>query len=299
VGSFVRQVNADGTVVCGVGSGGGGVTGVTASAPLSSSGGAAPNLSMSAASAGASGYLSQADWAAFNAKVQSVGATAPLSSSGGATPTLSMTAAGSASGGYLTAADWNAFNTKISSVSAGAGISVTGTTTPTVSAAFGNTAGTVTQGNDPRLSDARPPTAASPSYIQNQNSLPQAASFSISGSGAVGNLTANGTVRLGSGGGTFSAIKRATFAWDPPAVASGGSTSLLWPLPETGAVIGTIVPSTGLSCGGPFGGCTYEVSTVYYFNQDTSAKLSLVFRNADTVTRDPPAATWTVFYITP
>jgi microcystin-dependent protein len=47
---------------------GGTVTAVTAGAPLSSSGGRAPKLTLAQASATTAGYLSAADWAAFNAK---------------------------------------------------------------------------------------------------------------------------------------------------------------------------------------------------------------------------------------
>jgi hypothetical protein len=45
-----------------------GVTSVTASAPLASSGGTTPNLSISQASALSDGYLSSADWTTFNNK---------------------------------------------------------------------------------------------------------------------------------------------------------------------------------------------------------------------------------------
>lgn len=50
------------------GGGGGGVNSVTASAPLSSSGGANPNISISLASTSTNGYLSSTDWNIFNNK---------------------------------------------------------------------------------------------------------------------------------------------------------------------------------------------------------------------------------------
>lgn len=59
---------------------------------------------------------------------------------------------------------------------------------------FGTTAGTVAEGNDPRLSDARVPLAGSPSYLQNGPATPQAASLSITGDGSFG-----GAVSAGSG----------------------------------------------------------------------------------------------------
>ena len=47
----------------------GGVTSVTATAPVVSSGGATPAISMPVATSLVNGYLSAADWAAFNSKV--------------------------------------------------------------------------------------------------------------------------------------------------------------------------------------------------------------------------------------
>jgi hypothetical protein len=47
---------------------GGGVTDVTASAPLASSGGSTPDISMAVADAGHDGYLSSTDWNTFNDK---------------------------------------------------------------------------------------------------------------------------------------------------------------------------------------------------------------------------------------
>lgn len=84
----------------------------------------------------------------------------------------------------------------VTSVNAGTGVSVTGTaSSPTVNVLYGTTTGTAAQGNDARLSDARPPTAGSSSYIQNQTASAQNAGFNISGNGTIGgNLTVTGTV---------------------------------------------------------------------------------------------------------
>ena len=92
-------------------SGGGSVTAVTGTAPIASSGGATPNISISQASVSANGYLSSFDWNAFNNKVASVSATSPVVSSGGSTPVISMPAASATTNGYLTSLDWNRFNT--------------------------------------------------------------------------------------------------------------------------------------------------------------------------------------------
>jgi|694.fasta_scaffold15514_2 hypothetical protein len=50
------------------GSGGGGVTSVTATTPLSSTGGATPDISITQATGATSGYLSAVDWTTFNSK---------------------------------------------------------------------------------------------------------------------------------------------------------------------------------------------------------------------------------------
>src|SRR5262249_20952326 len=91
--------------------------------------------------------------------------------------------------GYLSASDYKTFSgyaMKLDSVVAGAGINVDGAMTmPRVNASFGSMKGTVTEGNDPRLADARAPTPNSPDYIQN-SMAPQNASFNVTGAGTVG-----------------------------------------------------------------------------------------------------------------
>ncbi len=54
---------------------GGTVSSVTASAPLSSSGGTNPNITLTQASASTAGYLSSADWSTFNGKQAALGFT--------------------------------------------------------------------------------------------------------------------------------------------------------------------------------------------------------------------------------
>jgi len=115
------------------------VTSVTGTAPVVSSGGATPAISMAAATASVPGYLTSTDWNTFNGKqaalvsgtsiktvngttllgsgdvgvgVTSVTGTAPVVSSGGATPAISMAAASTTVSGYLTSTDWNTFNGK-------------------------------------------------------------------------------------------------------------------------------------------------------------------------------------------
>jgi len=125
------------------------VTSVTGTAPVVSSGGTTPAISMAAASSTVNGYLTSTDWNTFNSKgsgtVTSVSATSPVTSTGGATPTIAMPAATTSVSGYLTSTDWTTFNNKgngtVTSVAAltlgttGTDLSssvATGTTTPVI-----------------------------------------------------------------------------------------------------------------------------------------------------------------------
>lgn len=124
-------------------SSGGTVTSVTGTAPVVSSGGNTPAISMAAATGSVPGYLTAADWTTFNSKqpagtyVTSVSATSPVTSSGGTTPTIAMPAATSSVNGYLTSTDWTTFNNKgsgtVTSVSGTSGrITSTGGATPVI-----------------------------------------------------------------------------------------------------------------------------------------------------------------------
>lgn len=62
------QMVGDTLSATGGGGGGGTVTSVTATAPMASSGGATPNLSIPAASGSQSGYLTSSDFNSFNNK---------------------------------------------------------------------------------------------------------------------------------------------------------------------------------------------------------------------------------------
>jgi hypothetical protein len=113
-GTNIKTVNS--TSLLGSGDVSVGVTSVTGTAPVVSSGGATPAISMAAASTSTNGYLTSTDWNTFNGKgsgtVTSVTGTAPVVSSGGATPAISMAAASTSVSGYLTSTDWNTFNGK-------------------------------------------------------------------------------------------------------------------------------------------------------------------------------------------
>jgi predicted DNA-binding protein with PD1-like motif len=94
------------------------VTGVSGSAPVSSSGGTAPTISMAAASTSVDGYLTSGNFTTFNNKTSNTGTvtgvsgTSPVVSSGGTTPAISMPAANGSTSGYLTSGNWTTFNNK-------------------------------------------------------------------------------------------------------------------------------------------------------------------------------------------
>ena len=78
----------------------GGVTSVSGTAPVVSSGGATPAISMAAAASGVPGYLTAADWATFNGKESALTFSAPLSRT---TNTISLGTVGVGNGGTGTA----------------------------------------------------------------------------------------------------------------------------------------------------------------------------------------------------
>jgi hypothetical protein len=91
----------------------GGVTSVSGTAPIASSGGATPAISIQKATASVDGYLDAADWNTFNSKgsgtVTSVSGTAPIVSSGGTTPAISLPQATASVDGYLDNTDFATF----------------------------------------------------------------------------------------------------------------------------------------------------------------------------------------------
>jgi hypothetical protein len=130
--------------------GSGTVTSVTGTAPVVSSGGNTPAISMAAATGSVNGYLTSTDWTTFNNKgngtVTSVTATSPVTSTGGATPVIAMPAATGSVNGYLTSTDWTTFNSKgsgtVTSVGGTGtvnGISLSGTVTSSGNLTLGGT----------------------------------------------------------------------------------------------------------------------------------------------------------------
>jgi hypothetical protein len=128
------------------------VTSVSGTAPIASSGGNTPTISISQATTSTDGYLSSTDWNTFNGKqpagtyVNSVSATSPITSTGGTTPTIAMPAATGSVNGYLTSTDWTTFNSKgsgtVTSVGGTGtvnGLTLTGTVTSSGNLTLGGT----------------------------------------------------------------------------------------------------------------------------------------------------------------
>ena len=112
---------------------GGGVSAVTATGPIASSGGSTPNISISQSTASTDGYLSSTDWNTFNSKgsgtvtsVTSLGAPIIITSNT-TTPLVKITQSTASTDGYLSSTDWNTFNSKgsgsVTSIGTGSGLS--------------------------------------------------------------------------------------------------------------------------------------------------------------------------------
>jgi hypothetical protein len=172
-------------------SSGGTVTSVSGSAPIASSGGNTPTISITQANTSTNGFLSSTDWNTFNGKgtgtVTSVAALTlgttgtDLSSTvanGTTTPviTLNVPTASAANRGALSAADWTTFNNKAAPFTYTTGYIPygQGTTTPNQSASLTFASSTLTA----------PVVSASNGLVVNSNTV--SASYSIpSGSSAM------------------------------------------------------------------------------------------------------------------
>ena len=142
-------------------SAGSGVTAVTATSPVASSGGLTPVISMPAATTSVSGYLTSTDWNTFNGKgsgtVTSVAALTlgttgtdlgSTVANGTTTPviTLNVPTASATNRGALSSADWTTFNNKgsgtvtsVGSTGTVNGITLTGTVTTSGNLTLGGT----------------------------------------------------------------------------------------------------------------------------------------------------------------
>ncbi len=165
VGGSNVNINNSGNVITidSTGGGGGGsITGVTASTPLTG-GGTTGNVTVGIqqADASQSGYLSNTDWSTFNNKTNNTGtvtqiqAASPLT--GGTiitSGTIGITQATTSDNGYLTASDWNTFNNK--SDFSGAYADLTGKPTiPTATSDLTNDSGFITSASLPTVNDGQ------------------------------------------------------------------------------------------------------------------------------------------------
>jgi hypothetical protein len=176
------------------------VTSVSGTAPIASSGGNTPAISISQATTSTDGYLSSTDWNTFNGKqpagtyVNSVSATSPITSTGGTTPTIAMPAATGSVNGYLTSTDWTTFNSKgsgtvtsVGGTGTVSGISLSGTVTSSGNLTLG---GTLDLSSPPAIGGTAPNTVngtvlnATNGIVVNSNTV--SASYTIpSGSSAM------------------------------------------------------------------------------------------------------------------
>ena len=156
------------------------VTSVSGTAPIASSGGNTPAISISQATTSTDGYLSSTDWNTFNGKqpagtyVNSVSATSPITSTGGTTPTIAMPAATGSVNGYLTSTDWTTFNSKgsgtvtsVGGTGTVSGISLSGTVTSSGNLTLG---GTLDLSSPPAIGNTAPNTVAG-TVIQATNGI--------------------------------------------------------------------------------------------------------------------------------
>ena len=135
----ISPAGGTGAVTINATGGSGGVTSVTGAAPVVSSGGTTPAISMAKATTLVDGYLSAVDWNTFNNKqpagsyLTAVTVDVPLTGAGTSASHLSIPAATTSVSGYLTNTDWNTFNNKqpagsyLTAVTADAPLSGSGT----------------------------------------------------------------------------------------------------------------------------------------------------------------------------
>lgn len=204
-GTFVIAVGVDGGVSCGAAASG--VTSVTASAPLASTGGATPDLSLPLATASANGYLASGDWSTFNGKVSSVSAAASsgvLVGGSATAPTVSLLpcASGQVPKAQATAGTWacgsdNTGAAGVTAVSATAPLASSGGATPNLSMPAASAAANgYLASADWSAFNGKAPGAGSAAYLQNQVAASQNASFNISGTANIGGgLTVAGALQ--------------------------------------------------------------------------------------------------------
>ena len=170
-----------------------GVTSITGTLPISSSGGLTPIISITQSSNVSNGYLSSADWITFNNKENVLTFSSPLNRS---TNTVSIPAATISVNGYLSSTDWATFNSKglgtvtsVSGTGTVSGLSLSGSVTTTGNLTLGGTL-SLTSGDVTTALGFTPYNATNPSgYTNNTGTV-----TSVSGNGTISGLTLTGTV---------------------------------------------------------------------------------------------------------
>jgi hypothetical protein len=154
------------------------VTAVTATTPVVSSGGTAPDISMPAASASVSGYLTSTDWNTFNGKAPSTSGTSILYGNGsGGFSNVTIGTGISFTTGTLSATGSGGTVTSVSVVSANgfAGTVATATTTPAITLTTSITG--LLKGNGTAISAA----VANTDYVPLAAPITKTADYTITG----------------------------------------------------------------------------------------------------------------------
>ena len=275
-GSNITITNSAGGISIASTNPGGTVTGVTATAPVVSSGGTAPVISMGVASSSADGYLSSTDWSTFNNKqpagsyITSGGALGTPSSGNLANctfPTLNQNTTGTAAGLSATLAVASG-GTGVTS-STGSGSVVLSNSPSLVTPALG----TPSSGN---LANCTFPTL-------NQNTSGTAAGLSATlavTSGGTGVTTLTGLVK-GSGTSAFTAATAGTDYVAPGTATtftakqtfSGGAATMA-------AKLSNALEVATISATAATGTINYDITTqsVLYYTSNASANWTVNFR---------------------
>lgn len=110
-------------------------------------------------------------------------------------------------------------------------------------------------------------------------------------------------ITIGDSTAGFGAIRSTTYTWNPPSTANGSTSKVEYNIGKSGVVVlGAQIPEAP-SCGSF--GCAYtygdrfDVGGGAYTHQGVNTKIGLKFTNNSGAAFDPPAGTWTIWYLEP